>query len=312
MWRIVDGSPNPERIGGENLLGPWIVTRQDLEIEMSTKSIGSVPSRILKCSNGKAVAENDILVVEEPLEMAVKSGGELTSVGISMRTPGDDRNLVLGFLFNEGVIVSPRDVVSMIFKEESDATLPATRVTITLTESVLLDTDRMDRAFPISAACGACGKSALEALKILRQDRFPVSSARLKSSALNGLGRQLFEQQSLFSRTGGLHASGRFSLDGRLLGLAEDVGRHNGMDKLVGASLQAGSMDWSDEVLLMSGRVGYDLMQKAIMVGAPIVASIGAPSSLAVELANLYQITLVGFLRETRFNVYSMPERIEF
>ncbi len=275
-------------------------------------SSGSVSSRVMKCSNGDLVVEDDALVVEEPIEMAVKSDGELTNIGITMRTPGSDKSLVLGFLFNEGVIVSPSDIASMVFKEESDATLPATRVTIGLKESVLLDTERMGRAFPISAACGACGKSALEALKILRQDPLPIGRNRLDARVLQKLGERLFDEQSLFARTGGLHASGRFSLKGELKGLAEDVGRHNAMDKLVGSALQDGAMDWSDDLVLLSGRVGYDLMQKVIMVGSPIVASIGAPSSLAVELASLYRITLIGFLRDSRFNVYSVPERIDF
>ncbi len=277
-----------------------------------SKSVGGVSSKILKYSNGERMVKDDFLVVEEPIEMAVRSEGQLTNVGISMRTPGDDRNLVFGFLFGEGVIVSPSDVASIVFKEEADATLPAMRVIVTLKESVLLDTERMKRTFPISSACGACGKSAMEALRITRKDPLSVTGTRVSSEVLTTLGGRLAVNQSLFSRTGGLHAAARFSVEGKFLGSAEDVGRHNALDKLVGSALQAGEMDWSEDVLVLSGRVGYDLMQKAITVGCAVVASIGAPSSLAVELASLYGITLIGFLGTTRFNVYSVPERIEF
>lgn len=279
---------------------------------MIVPTSSSVNARILKFSKGAYAAEDDVLVVEEPLEMGLKTESDVINIGITMRTPGDDRNLVLGFLYSEGIIGSLRNLKSLSFKDEVDATLPASRALVQLVDPSTFDTGRFQRAFPISAACGACGKSALETLRIFRKDPLPFEGQKLSAELLQSLGNRLFERQSLFANTGGLHAAARFSCSGDFMALAEDIGRHNALDKLIGASLQSGDGDWSGDVLVLSGRIGFDLIQKAIVIGSPIVVAIGAPSSLAVELANFYKITLVGFLRETRFNVYSSPERILF
>lgn len=272
----------------------------------------TVSARVLKRSGADWTTELDDLAVEEPLEMAARSRGERIQLGVTLRTPGDDRNLVAGFLFSEGIVRHGSQILSLKGETESDATLPASRMLASLADDAALDAERARRLFPISAACGACGKSALEALKVFRSEPFPLGAARVSASTLESLPRALGERQSAFATTGGLHAAARFDARGTLLDAAEDVGRHNSMDKLIGAALLGEDLDWSEQVVLLSGRVGFDLIQKALVVGCPFLASIGAPSSLAVELANLFRVTLVGFLRDGRFNVYSAPDRIAY
>lgn len=244
--------------------------------------------------------------------MGLNTEAGVVNIGITMRTPGNDRELVLGFLLSEGIINRPGDLKSVTFKDEVDATLPASRALVQLKDPNTFDIGRFQRAFPISAACGACGKSALETLRIFRKDPLPFEGRSVTAEFLQTLGTRLLEEQSVFSNTGGLHAAARFTCSGDLVGIKEDIGRHNALDKLIGSAMDADLGDWNKDVLVLSGRVGFDLIQKAIVIGSPIVVSVGAPSSLAVELANFYKITLVGFLKETRFNVYSAPERIIF
>ncbi|MCH6258478.1 formate dehydrogenase accessory sulfurtransferase FdhD [Puniceicoccaceae bacterium K14] len=283
-----------------------------MPLNPSGNSIASVSSRILRYSNGNSHTIEDRVVVEEPLEMGLKTESEIANIGVTMRTPGDDKNLVLGFLLCEGIIRRIEDVRSVTFKEEKDATLPAMRSLIQLVDPSTFDSCRFSRAFPISAACGACGKSALETLRVFRKNPLPYEGAKIDAEFIQGLGTRLVEEQSIFTNTGGLHAAARLNFSGEFLGIKEDIGRHNALDKLIGETLESGLDGWGENVLLLSGRVGFDLIQKAIIVGCPIVISIGAPSSLVVELANFFKVTLVGFLKDTRFNVYSAPERIRF
>lgn len=283
------------------------------ENKSETKSANTVRTRIVRYDAGERNGTLDNLVVEEPLEIAVRNASGMQSLGTAFRTPGDDEALALGMLRSEGVIQSAGDVKQVRFKEESGSTIPVARVVVTVNDSIDLDTTRFQRAFPISAACGACGKSALEALRIRNVDPLKDdSSIAVTDEILLQLSRQLEQRQSAFQSTGGLHAAARFRVDGEFLDLAEDVGRHNAMDKLVGRWLKREEIPWSEQILLFSGRVGYDLMQKALAVRCPVVVSIGAPSSFAVELASLFNLTLVGFLREGRFNVYSAPHRVVF
>lgn len=281
--------------------------------ETDQRAAGTVRSRILRIQDGKASSDEDRLTVEEPLEIAVQNGQARLSLGVAFRTPGDDEALVLGMLRNEGLIRSCDELRSLTFSEESDATVPARRALAKVSESVVLDEERFRRAFPISSACGACGKSALESLRIFREGRFSDREGpRFREEVLVRMPKQLLERQTDFQRTGGLHAAARFDAKGELIALAEDIGRHNAMDKLVGAWMRGDNRAWEDQAILFSGRLGYDLMQKALAVGCPFLVSIGAPSSFAVELATLFNVTLVGFLRDDRFNVYSSPHRIQF
>ncbi len=283
------------------------------EKELEVLRSRTVRSRILRIDAGNPRTEEDRLTVEEPLEIAVQNGKSTLPLGVAFRTPGDDEALVLGMLRNEGLISTAADVLSIRFTQEKGATMPAWRAMVKVRDHVNLDTDQHARAFPISSACGACGKSALESLRISREDRFhDREGPRFKEETLVNFPRRLLEQQTDFQHTGGLHAAARFSSEGELLAIAEDIGRHNAMDKLVGSWLRGDNLPWEQQAILFSGRLGYDLMQKALSVGCPFLVSIGAPSSFAVELANLFNVTLVGFLRGERYNVYSAPHRIQF
>lgn len=272
----------------------------------------SVRTRLIRCSGDLAKREEDELAVEEPLEIVVAQGGVAHTLAVTLRTPGREKDLALGYLYSEGIVTSYRAVRSIRVKVARGSTMSAHRVLVQLGEGVAFDLAAHQRHLPISAACGACGKSALEALKVYRTEPLPLAVELLDSSVIAGLARTLETLQAGYLSTGGLHAAARFSRSGLLEDHAEDIGRHNALDKLAGAALRSGKMDWSTSILLLSGRLGYDLMQKAIMLGCPVVVSVGAPSSLAIELACHFRITVVGFLREGRFNVYSVSERIRF
>ncbi len=285
----------------------------DTSDAISAKPSQCATTRMLRYAVGLGGAiENDSLAVEEPLEIAVAHAGRSTTIGVTLRTPGHDRALAIGYLLTEGIVSGMSDIRSVRLREAKGSTLPGQRVTVQLRPNVGFAPEAHERRFPISAACGACGKSALEALRIRRSGPLAVEPALMRESAIAGMVERMRAAQEGFEATGGLHAAARFDFRGALVAHAEDIGRHNALDKLIGAQLLAGNGDWAESALLVSGRLGYDLMQKAIAVGCPIIASVGAPSSFAVELANLFRITLVGFLRSERFNVYATPRRIRF
>ena len=254
---------------------------------------------------------DDELVAEEPLEIWL-DGGPLSIV---MRTPGNDLELTLGLLWAERVVTSLRQVASVRISAEAEEDTTAVRV-----EPVLIESNRVDvrlrepggrrpqRSFVASAACGVCGATTVESLAL----DFPeVSPGPVVDPAVfPGLADDLRAHQRLFDRTGGLHAAALFDAGGRLLAVREDVGRHNAVDKVVGHALLGGMLPLAGTLLAVSGRGGYEIAQKAVAAGIPVVAAVGAPSSLAVATAARFGVTLVGFLRDGRFNVYSHPERI--
>jgi FdhD protein len=255
----------------------------------------------------------DALAVEEPLEIRIRSGaaGPPSSFVTTMRTPGHDRELAAGLLFAEGVLEERKDLVSL--ERPADPRVdPELRANVLL---AALDPEAFERAAGLGrrtvmgSACGVCGKTSIE--NVIPADRLALSS-RLQVSAdlLYSLPDRLRERQSLFARTGGLHAAGLFTGEGELLEIREDIGRHNATDKVVGAFLLEDRLPLSDRILMVSGRTGFEIVQKAYAAGIPIVASVSAPSSLAVELAQTAGVTLVGFLRERRFNIYANPNRI--
>jgi FdhD protein len=253
---------------------------------------------------------SDRVAVEEPLEIRLAHAGEHgagRAVSVTMRTPGQDPDLAAGFLFGEGLLQGPADLVAI-----RPCGTSGNVVRVELAAGVAFDPASLERHFYTSSSCGVCGKSSIEAvLRTVRRGqppglpRFTVSSAVLAT-----LPDRLQQAQDVFATTGGLHAAGLFTADGRLLRCSEDVGRHNAVDKLVGAALRAGELPLHGRLLMLSGRASFELLQKAMLAGLPLVAAIGAPSSLAIELAEHAGITLVGFLRGTRFNVYSNPQRI--
>ena len=252
-----------------------------------------------------AVWSRDQLVIEEPLEIRLGIGdGEHRAISITMRTPGHDRELVAGFLRAEGVIATAGDLVSLEPCGPSGNVMRAE-----LKPGTSVDLERFKRSFAQNSSCGVCGKSSLEALKLSR----PKSSGepfQVSAEIIRALPDSLRRKQEAFEATGGLHACGLFDLDGRLLSLFEDVGRHNALDKLVGEALFAGKLPLRRRILMLSGRVSFELVQKAAMAGLEIVAAVGAPSSLAVELARDSQMTLAAFVREGRFNIYCGESRI--
>jgi FdhD protein len=259
------------------------------------------------------VDRDDVLAVEEPLEIRIQTegGGPAISFVTTMRTPGNDEELAAGLLFAEGVLGGPRDLLALERPTDPriDAELKANVLIATLSPEAFARAGKLQRGTVMGSACGVCGKTSIE--NVIPTDRPPLSgSAAVSPEVLFRLPERLRERQSLFARTGGLHAAGLFSLPGALLEVREDIGRHNATDKLVGTFLVRGELPLSNRLLMVSGRTGFEIVQKAFAAGIPIVASVSAPSSLAVALAETGGVTLVGFLRDRRFNVYANPWRV--
>jgi FdhD protein len=254
----------------------------------------------------------DVLAVEEPLEIRVRrEEGQPTSFVTTMRTPGNDEELAAGLLFAEGVLSEASDLVSLDRPSDPriDPDLKANVLIATLGGDAASRATGLQRGTVMGSACGVCGKTSIE--NVIPSDRPPLASdLRVAPELLYGLPALLRERQSVFARTGGLHAAGLFSADGELLEVREDIGRHNATDKIVGSALLAGRLPLTNRILLVSGRAGFEIVQKAFAAGIPFVASVSAPSSLAAALAESAGVTLVGFLRERRFNVYSGKERV--
>ena len=230
-----------------------------------------------------------------------------------MRTPGADLELAAGFLFTEGLLKSP-DQVKQI-RHCGKGTLPTGRVSantirVDLVEGVEIDLKGLERNFYTTSSCGVCGKSSIEALHTGVRAIVDKDDPKVASTLIHTFPERLRDSQDVFQQTGGLHASALFDQEGELAIVREDVGRHNALDKVIGAMFLAGEMPLSDKILLVSGRASFELVQKALMAGIPILAAVGAPSSLAVELAAEFGMTLIGFVRDGRFNIYTGKSRI--
>ncbi|WP_214408756.1 formate dehydrogenase accessory sulfurtransferase FdhD [Sphaerisporangium fuscum] len=269
--------------------------------------------RVREVSGGAARDRRDDLATEEPLEIRVAAGGATRTLAVTMRTPGADFELAAGFLAAEGV-AGPDDIHSIAYCTDEDLPPEAryNTVTVRLHGAHLPELPTMHRHFMTSSACGVCGTASLDALRERRRS-LSAGEATLppvSAEVLYGLPRRLREAQGIFGKTGGLHAAGLFTADGSLLALREDVGRHNAVDKLVGWAQMNHMAPLSSHLLLVSGRTSYEIMQKALAAGLPMVCGVSAPSSLAVDLAREFGITLVGFLRDQRFNIYASPERV--
>ncbi len=264
----------------------------------------TVRRRITRSDDSGTRALPDTLAVEEPLEIRL-SGVPLS---VTMRTPGNDFDLVTGFLYAEGVVRAPDDVVSMRYCADTD-TLNV--VDVTLGPDVPPPDVSVERSFYTTSACGVCGKTSIDAIRQRSPFDVRADPVRLSTSLLAGLPDRLRAAQRVFDRTGGLHAAGLFSASGDLLVLREDVGRHNAVDKVVGWALKDGRVPLTGHVLLVSGRVSFELTQKALLAGVPALAAVSAPSSLAADLAEEAGMTLIGFLRGSSMNVYTGAERLE-
>lgn len=248
----------------------------------------------------------DLLAVEEPLEIRLGHVGRRDQrvVSVTMRTPGHDTELAAGFLFTEGILADPRQILTI-------RPCCSNRVVrVALRPEVEVDLKRLDRHFYTASSCGVCGKTSLEAVRVQVAQRSPSGRPQLDGAMIHRLPERLRAAQAVFDRTGGLHAAALFDPSGTLLALREDVGRHNAVDKLIGAEFLAGRVPLVDRLLLVSGRASFELVQKAAVAGIPVLAAVGAPSSLAVELAQDQGMTVLGFVRHDRFNVYSGSERL--
>jgi FdhD protein len=270
---------------------------------MAKKNRNIELTQVTQWEDGRAIRVEDYLAAEEPLEMRA---GEY-SLGVTLRTPGDDEELVAGFLFTEGIIRKREDLVALRMPRDTDAEKNLVRVR--LDPGVRLAADRAARRFSAGSACGVCGKASIRQLR-RRGLRRPEASSPFDPEMLCQLPPILRETQAVFVRTGGLHAAAIFTSTGELVVLREDIGRHNAVDKAIGWALLGGRLPLSDHVLLVSGRGGFEIVQKSIAAGIPLLASVSAPSSLAVQLARELGLTLVGFLRGRRFVIYAGEERV--
>jgi FdhD protein len=257
----------------------------------------------------------DVVAVEEPLGIRIgysRPDGSRAEedVSITMRTPGHDDDLAVGFLFTEGIIHAGSDVQGVVPRGQPDENGLVNVVRVDLTAGVQVDFKRLERHFYTSSSCGICGKASIEAVAV--QGRFDLHAApfRIGSGGLGALPRALMRRQAVFERTGGLHASGLFDASGQIVAVREDVGRHNALDKLIGRALLEDRVPLTSNGIVVSGRASFELLQKAKMAGCAFVAAVGAPSSLAVDLAREFGITLVGFLKPDRFNVYARHDRV--
>lgn len=267
----------------------------------------------------------DVLAIEEPLEIRIglNEKGRLTHkpISITMRTPGNDAELAAGFLFTEGIIRHPGHINQIrhcglkIGKGdgliERTSALNSNTIRVDLNDGINVDLKRLERNFYTTSSCGVCGKSSIEALHTGVQHIAAADMPKVASDLIHKLPDLLRDSQTVFDWTGGLHASALFNIDGTLEIVREDVGRHNALDKVIGAKFLAGELPLDDKVLMVSGRASFELVQKALMAGIPILAAVGAPSSLAVELAREFGMTLIGFVRDCRFNIYTGEQRLQ-
>ena len=267
--------------------------------------------RVGEVRAARLLERDDEVAAEEPLEIRVVAPGadDPRAIAVTMRTPGHDFELAAGFLLSEGLLHDREEIARIAYCIDPSQPQQYNQVNVHLQRGVPFDFDRFRRNVFTSSSCGICGKASLEHVRTV-VGRPPVGRFRLASSLLESLPGRALRQQELFDRTGGLHASALFDVAGELLVLREDVGRHNALDKVVGHQILAGRLPDSDTVLLVSGRASFELVQKAAVAGIPFLAAIGAPSSLAVDLARDQGMTLVGFLREGRYNVYAGPHRL--
>lgn len=277
---------------------------------MPRPAVSSV--KIFKFSDNTKESKDDLLVVEEPLEIRLGFGSKddrsQKSISVTMRTPGNDFELALGFLLTEGIIKQKEDIKQIRYCEKEVHELSNDNIVIVeLVDSIQPDIKNLERNFYMSSSCGICGKASIDSIHSARSTNIYSGNKSFKftSELISSLPIKLREKQLLFSHTGGLHAAALFDEMGEIVLLREDIGRHNAVDKISGAAMQLGILPANSYLLFLSGRSSFELIQKAVMSGITCVASVGAPSSLAVAVAKEFNITLIGFVREDRFNIYN-------
>jgi len=260
--------------------------------------------KVFKFKSNNLDKFDDHISIEEPLEIIIKYKDKEIwvekTISVTMRTPGDDEDLVRGFLFNEKVV----EKIDYIEKIETSGQTSEqyglkNKITVTINNSDNIDIDKIKRNFLTNSSCGVCGKSSLDALEIIKKDKILKSNPKISKEVLMNSTNRLRQNQSEFSKTGGIHASGLFTTQGDIVVIKEDVGRHNALDKLIGYALKENLLDNNTQFLACSGRLNFDLVQKALMANIGILIGVGAPTSLAIDLANKFDMTLVGFVKET-------------
>jgi FdhD protein len=272
------------------------------------KSIRDFKVQVLQ-KDGSRNSLHDAVAVEEPLEIRLSVEGFTLRVATTMRTPGNDKELALGFLWSEGIIRDIESIQSVQRSTDPRLEVSENVIVVELSAGTQVDWSRLNRRTDVQSSCGICGRQSLQSLKNFQISQ-PRGASWPEDLSLGIFLEQLSSSQNMFQRTGGVHASGLFDYDGNLICLREDVGRHNALDKVVGWSLDQQFVPAKDTILLVSGRISFELVQKALLVGIPNLVGIGAPSSLAIELAEEFDLTLLGFLRENSVNVYSGDWRI--
>jgi len=271
--------------------------------------------KITKFTKDKLENIEDLISIEEPLEISLRFKDKekwiTKSLSITMRTPGHDEDLVRGFLFNEQIIQNIKDIENIeSFGDKVGQYNIQNKILVTLNNSQNVNISNIKREFLTNSSCGVCGKSSLDALEIIKKDKTPKSNPKLRKEIIINSPLILRKNQSEFAKTGGIHASGLFSSNGSLISLREDVGRHNALDKMIGDSLLNNYLKPNDQFIACSGRLNFELVQKVLMTNIGLMIGVGAPTSLAIDLANRFDMTLVGFVKEDSFNIYTNNQKV--
>ena len=272
--------------------------------------------KVLKFKSNKFEEINDLISIEEPLEISIKFKNEHNEwvnqiLSITMRTPGHDEDLVRGFLFNEQIVKNISHIESIkSFGDKVGQYNIQNKILATLNNSQNINITKIKRDFLTNSSCGVCGKSSLDALEIIKKDKISLTEPKLIKEVILQSPEILRNNQSEFSKTGGIHASGLFKSDGKLIAIKEDVGRHNALDKLVGNILKNNLLDASKQFIACSGRLNFELVQKVLMTNIGVLIGVGAPTSLAIDLANKFGLTLIGFVKNNSFNIYTNNQKV--
>tara|TARA_B100001123_G_scaffold316852_1_gene354851 strand:+ start:385 stop:1227 length:843 start_codon:yes stop_codon:yes gene_type:complete len=270
---------------------------------------------IIKSTKSKKEKVKDQISVEEPLEMSLKYKKSddwiVENISITMRTPGNDEDLISGFLFNEKIIENINEIEKIEKKGETvgDYNLQ-NKIVATINNTKNLDIGKLKRNFLTNSSCGICGKTSLDSIEVIKQEKLDLSYPLIEEEVIMKSPKLLIDRQSEFSRTGGIHASALIDKNSNIVALREDVGRHNALDKLIGFSLKKKIIDPRNQFLACSGRLNFELVQKGLMANIGLMAGVGAPTSLAIDLAKRFNMTLLGFVKEESFNIYNNIDRI--
>lgn len=271
------------------------------------KNAAIIEKRIIRIIDSKAEKLLDAIAIEEPIEIRIIHGKNRakSNLAVTMRTPGSDEDLGRGFLLTEGIISQNNQIQTFVQISENI-------IQFELAANISINSNKMERNFYTTSSCGVCGKTSIDAIKTECNIYDKVKPFIVNGSIITSLPAKLRAQQSAFDSTGGIHAAALFNFEGELLLSSEDVGRHNAMDKLIGKAMQRDLLPLYEYILLLSGRASFELIQKAAMGGIKVVAAVGAPSSLAIETAEEFGISLVGFLKQNRYNIYTNPNSIKY